>query len=378
MANSWSIVKIKAKWLMPFILMMACIDRIEFDVPKAQLQLVVEGMISDEPAPYELKISRGLGLEANVLQRIPVENVKVKLHDDAGNVEHYIEVSPGIYHTQGAIQGQVGHTYYITLETPDGKIIESTPETIKPAGEVEAIRFEFEARTRIEPYGEVAADVFNIYVDGKVDDNLENFIRWRFTGTYKVITHPQFREQWTPPYSPYKDPPPCSGYIVVEGVPGGKLEQVGPCTCCICWVNEFESTPQLSDTQLVSKGEFKNIKLSEVPINPATFHDKYLIEVEQMNLSRQVFEFFKLLREQKESASSIFQPPIGEVKGNLKSNFNGEPVIGLFWAASISRKSIYINRSDIPYLLPPIAYITEACNDYYANALTQKPQEWEQ
>lgn len=369
---------VRVKWILPIILLVACIDRIEFDIPEAQLQLVIEGMISDEPAPYELKISKGLSLEANTASRIPVENVKVKLHDDQGKAEDYIEVAPGIYHTQGIIEGELGRSYHVTLEMPDGKIIQSSPEKINPAGEIEDIRFEFEPRTTVETYGEVAADVFNIYVDAKVDNDIGNYMRWRFTGTYKVITYPKFREKWTPPYSPYKDPPACSGYIVVEGVPGGKLEKVGECSCCTCWVSEYEQTPQLSDTQLISGGEFKNIKVAEVPINPATFHEKYLIEVEQMNLSRVAFEFFKLIREQKESASSIFQPPIGEITGNLTSSENGDPVIGLFWAASIKRKFIYINRSDVPYPLPPISYITEACNDFYPNASTEKPKEWEQ
>lgn len=370
---------VKLKWVIVFIALSSCVDRIDFDAPLAENQLVIEGMISDAPGPYTVKISRALNLDSDSSARIPVGQAKIKLYDDQGNVEELIETSPGIYTTNALIQGQVGHSYYINIETLEGKIFESEPEKLNPVGEVENIKFEFEARTKFEDFGEVKADVFNILVDADGGSGDENYVRWRFKGTYKVTNYPELHYTHTPPYTPYKNPFPCSGYILLPGPTGsgGTLKQVGECTCCTCWVNQFEVAPQLSDTQLIEGNQFKNVKIGEVPITNATFHDKYLVEVEQMSLTRNSFQFFKIIRDQKESASSLFQPALGEVRGNIKPKNNNDLVIGLFWATSIKKKSLFLYPGDVPYPLLPIDFLTLPCYDFYPNSSAIKPPEWD-
>jgi hypothetical protein len=365
----------KSLWLLVFTAMSACVQRIDFNAPAAQLLTVVEGTISDSPGPYTIKVSKGLSLDESSLVGTPVRNMKIKLYDDLGNIENFNEDSPGIYKTKGIIQGKIGHAYHVVLETQEGKIFESEPDIINSSGELEKIKFEFEARTKLEKFGESNTDVFNIYVDGKSAPSDENYVRWRFTGTYKIVNNPELHQTQTPPYSPYADPWPCSGYIVVPKPPD-ILEKIGDCTCCICWINQYESIPQLSDAQFVNENQFRNIKVGEVPINDLTFSEKYLVEVEQMSLSRKAFEFFKLVRSQKEGASNLFQPPSGEIKGNIKSANSSESVIGLFWATSIKKKSIFIYSSDVPYLIPPKNIDTMPCTSY-TNSTTIKPALWE-
>lgn len=369
------------RWFVAVMLVDACVERIDFEAPPAHSQLVVEGMITDNPGPYTVKLSRAFGLDADSIVSNPVQQAQIRLYDDLGNTEDFIETTPGVYRTSGIISGQVGRAYHIRIETPEGQVFESEPDRINPVGEVEDIRFEFEPRTVVESFGEVKADVFNIYVDSRTwaEAGTEIYTRWRFTGTYEVITYPELHFTHTPPYSPYKNPFPCSGFILLPGPPGsgGTLMQVEDCTCCTCWANHFEETPQLSDTQLISGNEFRNVKVGEVPINNATFHAKYRVEVEQMSLSRTAFDFLKLVREQKENASSLFQPPSGEIRGNVKAINNNNPVIGLVWATSVTKKSIFIHRSDVPYPVTPIDFITLPCYDFYPNATATKPDNWE-
>ncbi len=340
--------------------------------------MVVEGMVADSPGPHIVKVSRGMDLNADQLEAAPVENLKIRLFDDNGESEDFAETSPGVYQTAGGIVGQVGHAYHITIETPDGKLFESEPDMLTPGGEIVEIRYEFEPRkVQVGDY-ELPNDVFNIYVDSRAAEGDENYVRWRFTGTYKAVTSPELHMTEIINYTPYKNPFPCSGYIVVEGVPGGKLEKIGDCTCCTCWVRQLEQKPQLSDNQLVSDNKFNNVKVGEVPINNVTFYEKYLLEVEQMSLSRKAFEYFRLIRTQKDGASSLFQPPSGEIRGNIRAVNSGDPVVGLFWATSLRKQSKYIHRTDVPYLLTPITFATLPCYDYYPNASAEKPAQWEE
>ena len=365
---------LKLRWLMVFMLLNACVDPIYFDAPPAQSLTVVDGFISDSPGPYTVKVSTGLSLNTLSSTRKPVEKAKIKLYDDEGNTEDFTESSPGVYMTGGIIQGQLGHSYHIVLETADGKIFESEPDRINPVGEVEQIKYEFEARTVQKSYGEVSADVFNIYVDAQAGEGDENYVRWRFTGTYKVFTFPELHMIFALEFY-YKDPIPCSGVEVAPAEVGGKLVRFADCTCCTCWINQFESVPQVSDGQFIKDNQFRNVKVGEVPINSFTFYDQYLVEVEQMSLSKTSFEFFRLIRAQKEGASSLFQPPSGQIKGNVSPVNSTEAVVGLFWATSVKAKHLFITRSDVPYLLTPMDTIPNACTGF-SNSSTDKPELW--
>lgn len=368
---------VKYPWLITFMVLMACVERIDFKVPPAKYQMVVEGMITDSTGPYTVTLSEAMNVDTDTIVRVPITRATLTLYDDQGNSESLTETSPGTYVTHGLIQGKVGRAYHIRIETLAGNIFESEPDLLFPVGELEAIRFEYEKRTVVETFGEVAADVFNIYVDASAGTEKENYVRWKFTGIYKVITEPKEHNTWNPPYLPYRNPFPCSGYILTGGAPGGLLVQVGDCECCTCWAKHFETKPQLSDMQLISGSQFRNVKVGEVPINSTTFHEKYMVEVDQMSLSRQAFEFFKLMRAQKEGSSSLFQPPSGEIRGNIRAVNNTDPVIGLFYATALQRKSIFIQKTDVPYLLTPIEFITYPCYDYFENASTTKPAGWE-
>lgn len=367
------------RWTIVLVVVSACVDQIDFESPSPQSQWIVEGFISTDPGGYTVYVSQGLELDADSVYRRPAEDVSVVLFDDEGNQEIFSEVEPGTYRTAGLIRGEVGHSYHIRVETASGKVFESAPEKIHPVGEVLNIRHELEERTEVRPFGEFRADVFNIYVDADAGPAEENYVRWKFSGTYKVLTFPEFHMIWLQGDYTFKDPLPCSGYIVVGGPmgSGGILKQIAECTCCTCWVAQYENMPQLSDTQFISNGEFRNIKVAEVPINTATFHEKYRVEVEQMSLTRAAFDFFKLVRDLKADASSLFQPPAGKLVGNIKATNSDDNVVGIFWATAISRSSVYLYPSDVPYTLAPIDFSTDACTDYYDNATTVKPEDWE-
>ncbi|NOT76008.1 MAG: DUF4249 domain-containing protein [Cyclobacteriaceae bacterium] len=363
--------RLKTQWIFTFIILGACVEPIEFKVPPAQLQTTIEGMISDGPGPYIVKISEGISLEDDSLVRVPIRNAKVKLYDDEGHIENLTENAPGDYYTGGVIQGRVGHAYHITIETSDGKLFESEPEIINPVGAIDDIRFEYESRSVEENFGTIAKDVFNIYIDSKTIPGNDNFVRWRFTGTYKVLTYPELHWIWALGYV-LPDPYPCSGWAYIGRT---YAEQVAPCSCCICWAHDYEDKPQLSDGQLISGDRFNNVKVGEVAITPASFYEKYLVDVEQMSLSKTAFEFFKLIRSQKEGSSSLFQPPSGIIKGNIKATNSSTPVVGIFWATSIKTKSIFIQRSSVPYPITQIAQIRYPCQ-WYPYATTQQPPNW--
>lgn len=354
----------------------ACVQPIEFKTRTSGVQLVVEGVITDGPGPYTVYISESLPLGERFSGRSPVSEAVVTLFDDRGNSETLVEKTEGEYESSGIIRGQVGHSYHLRIITSDQRIFESRPDTLRSIGAVENIRYEFEARTTEESFGEVAADVFNIFVDAN-SGGMTKYVRLRYTGIYQVNAAPELKMTRYSVYTPYKDPPPCSGYKVVPGPTGsgGLLEQFGECTCCECWVYEYEKKPVVFDDQLVTGNQFNNIKMGEVPISRITFSQKFLILIEEMSLNKEAFDFFKSLSGQKENAEGLFQTPAGTIRGNIEGINNDDAVVGLFYATSISSKSIYLDKSHLPYALPPMQTVADDCREYF-NGTNVKPQVW--
>lgn len=367
-------------WLIGLLMIIGCVESIEFDVPPPQELVIIEGYISDEDSEYTVTISRAIPLGADSLTQPPVENARIRLYDDENNIEDFQEVSPGVYKTGGAIRGEIGRSYHIRVELEDGTIYESTPDLMKPVGNVQEIRYEYEERLEEEHFGEVRKDVFKVYIDSDAGPGLGNFVRWRYKGVYRVVTNPELRVIVLPWSDlPLVAPRYCGGYRVA-GHPSGAgyiLLKERDCTCCECYVTQDEDAPQLSDDLLIADKQFNNIKVGEVPISNITFFDKYMVEVEQMSMTQTAFEFFKLIRIQKKEASNIFQPPSGELLGNIKALNSEDRVVGLFWATAISKKTAFIQKEEIPYPLTPFVTIPESCLIYFDNASTTKPESWQ-
>jgi hypothetical protein len=366
------------KWILIFLGTSACVEPISFEVPPPRDLVVIDGSITDAPGPYTVKIGRGLALDADSTGHSPINGAVVKLFDDQGNIENMVEEKPGQYISGGVIRGTIGHTYHITIQMPDGTTFESEPEKIHPSGAVKAIKHQFEARTDVKEFGILPADVFNVFVDAEVPitNGEEAYVRWRMTGTYLGFTYPELHTTWSQGFV-YKTPFSCSGYTVAPAEDGGILEKIAECVCCSCYITQHETKPHLSDAELVTEGQFRNIKVGEVPISGATFYDKYHVEVEQMTLSRSVFEFFKLIRSQKDAPSNLFQPAPGKLVGNIRSSNKDIVVVGIFWATSISRESIFLRQGDLPYTTPQNPFNTQPCYRTFAEATTVKPAFWE-
>jgi hypothetical protein len=364
------------KLLTTFVVVSACVDPIAFDTTEYEDVIALDGSITTEPGPYTITMSRGVTLDTDTTLTAHVAGASIVLHSDAGESEPFAEVQPGVYRTGGVITGKIGSTYHVSITMPDGATFESEPETLLMPGQVDAIHFRYEARTVEKLYGPEAADVFNIYIDASTESSGErtNFVRWRFTGTYVTETNPEKHTSTLQGFV-YKTPWECSGWVVDPAKGGGILRQDFPCACCRCWITAYEASPKLSDEALMEGGEVSDLKIAEVPINRVTFFEKYKVSVDQMNISANAFDFFKVIRTQKDGVSNLFQLPPGKITGNIRPINADYQIIGLFWAASVNRKSIYITKDDVPYKIAHDV-IPFPCTSY-GNSTATKPADWD-
>lgn len=357
------------------ILLMGCVDPANIDIPSFQYQLVVDGYITTDPGPYEVKLFRSRPLGSADLDRlIPERFSKIWIKDDQGNSESLIEVEEGVYRTSAnGIQGITGRKYHVEITTVAGKKYESVPDEIRPVGEVTSINFEF-----LEGDGDEfrEGDGFRIFADAKGVQGLDDFLRLRMVATYKAETFPERRTKVIPGSEGegirVPDPFPCSGYVNQNN----QLVKVSECTCCVCWVNEYDKIPSVADEKYIATNAFLNEELGFVPATEMTLYDKIHVEVQALSLTSETFLFWKLVKAQIEGVSNIFQPPSADIKGNIIALNSSEEALGIFWAAGIHKKSVYITQGDIPYIVEPIDTLIAPCL-FLPNSSNKKPSFWE-
>lgn len=364
--------KRKLRWTVVFVLLTACVDRITFDIPRTDPQLVVEGMITDQPGPYTVKVSRTFSTREPAFNNGSAGKSKVLLFADDVFLEELREIESGVFQTSPGTRGIIGKSYFITIDTEDGKHFISEPETLRPVGAVTDIRFKFESQVSQTANGAVNADHFNIYADGAKTSDPESYSRWRFTGTYHLHTNPELAFQIGREGQIVPTPFECSGFTS----DGSNLIYNRPCECCDCWVTEPDKSWVVSNPHDVTDSGYKSVFVGQVAINSETFYEKYHVKVEQLSLSPKAYEFYRLLAAQVEGVKSLFQPSIGEITGNIVAVGSDDRAMGYFSASAIQTRTIVIRRSDVPYAVVERTLPLRVPCTYTKGASTTKPDFW--
>ena len=367
----------------------ACVDRIFIgDENPSSFPVVIEGKITDQPGPYRISIFTGFDLE-DQFDREPVRARRVIIRDDKGNLEVLNEIEKGIYETSASgIRGTVGNVYTTEIEFSDGGIYESSPDTLLAPGSMDSLYYDFNNTGVNSPLGYLDYG-FDIFFNSSAGNNSDYFFMWTFTATFKAITFPQNRIRlgcyefegycnWVPP---------CSGYRNTSrsNVPQfAIIESVEPCTCCTCWYDLVNDIPLLAESSAQQQGNFLGMKAYRLLLDEWVFATKVYIEVKQSRLTRQAYDFWNAIKDQKLAIYNLFQPVTGKIPTVFRHVGGPERLVaGLFYASSTVQKSFYLTRDDVPNpdLIPKISatnmIFSDDCRRLFPRATTTKPVYWE-
>ena len=331
----------------------SCINRLDIILPNILPQLVVEGSITDRSGLYTEKLTY-TRKPTDYYTPPQVVAKEVAIFDNLGNKEILTQTNLGIFQTSlTGIHGQIEREYFVRIELSNGKIYESIPERINPAGEIDTAYYEFEQH---QSENEKTKYQFKIFMDSNAayDSRDENYFLWKLTGTYKVQTRPELYFDLKPGM-PQKAPRPCSGFILDDKT-NAIVVYIKPSQCCKCWANLVDKKPNLSDSYIVAKGRYKRVNMGVIPVEFWHFWDKTLVTVEQLSLSKTAFDYWKTIKDQKEGATSLFQPAFGKAHSNIFLKNGQDEVQGIFYAAAVIKKTFFLTAYDIPLgpsVIPP-------------------------
>jgi hypothetical protein len=364
--------------ILPFLLLVldACVERLDVPVATPVPALVVDGLLTDEDGPHVISLYLSSKPNMDLPAVVRVKGATVKISDDLGNEESLVENADGNYQTSAGFKGVVGRSYRLSITTSDGKKYESDLQKMAPAGTIEDMYFEYEENAINKDDVTLPQDVVKIYIDGKGLAGAPNLYRWRWNGTYGVRTYPERKQRRIPDTGVWvPDPLPCSGYVLNPVTLG--LNQVGPCVCCDCWVSEFSSTAFISKNSLNGL-DFKGLFLAQIPVEAFRFHEKYYVEAEQLSLTDEVYDFWKLVEIQQKTSGDLFQPNVVQIRGNMHSMTNSdEPVFGIFSVSAVAKRTFFLDRvNDLPKPVANIDTLVVDCRLYFKNSSNERPPFW--
>jgi hypothetical protein len=323
-----------------------CITPYETPATFSDPILVVNGLITDQPDPYQVTV--GLtSINSKITIPVYTFGASVMVFDDQGNQETLRKINDGKF--EGMMKGVVGRSYAVRVLLADGSVYESTPELLAQGQPIENVVSTYEDL----PQGSKTKGQFKTYVETTDPIEKGNYYRWTWKH-YGVQTYcALYRNDFDP--------------------------KMYAATCCdSCWnISQCETCITLANDQL-SSGKKISQHLLDIPYDSK---EPYFLSIQQLSLTKSAYQFWVALNEQINTVGGVFDPPPAAVRGNIHNvSKKDEQVLGYFGASAITTKTIFIDRANagVPPYPHSESFIITGCvpckENYFFTA--KKPEGW--
>ena len=303
--------------------------------------LVVDGMITNNPPPYTIRLSLSSPVEASYFN--PVHNFEVWVEDELGNKEVFTEADSGNYiSSSDGMQGEVGMKYKLMLHSPAGKSYESEFEKLRAAVGIDSLYTELQYRP--SDYYPYSIPGYQFYIDTHRAEDDSTYLLWQLDETYKF--HSDYKI-----YSSYDG--------ILHDIPNHD-------TLFTCWYLGSVYPFYTENTIDLNEPKFTKFPLNFVDTQTRQLSVRYSLYVSQYTIDSKAFHFWNAMLTQNAGSGELFSTQPFQLRGNISNPENPDEVIlGYFMVAGVSQKRIYVNRPHPPIdMLYPICELTSS--DYEA------------
>lgn len=314
--------------LLPFLAMcmLSCEEPFFPDIPNSEKSFyVVDGVITDQPGPYFVTISKSTDLNSD---NAFVSGANVFIEDQNGLTEKLQETESGVYRTNN-LQGAAGNEYRLRVEV-NSQEIESSWETLTNSASLDSIYYKPETKaTSDKDANEIG---LQFYADSHGTLNDPRHYRFEWDETWRVGV------SW-----------PISYDYIGNDMVANTTSNLN----IVCWKNEIFSTINLASTTDLTENTLSGHKLDFIKKRDDKFTKRYSIEVKQYWLSQKEYIFWKTLKDSNlglgGSLGNLFSRQPEKVFGNLTNISDpSTPVLGYFSASGVQSQRIFIDPQEIP------------------------------
>ncbi|MEQ9100573.1 MAG: DUF4249 domain-containing protein [Imperialibacter sp.] len=311
----------------------SCIEKIEPSPSFNNRSLVVDGLITDEWAPYTIKLSRTASLGTQITDPEPGATVVVKSSE--GQEYSFEESSPGLYQSNpDEFIGKTGRFYTLEITTKNGQHYLSDATLLKAVPPIDSVYFE--PALRLADFSGDTITGVAILVDTHDTTNTTSYYRWDWEEAWEIkVPYPNTYD-WVvwPVLIPTAE---RFGYEVPNN---HRVER--------CYSTKSSSGLLLSTSVGLAQDRISKYEVTYVSTEGYKLNSLYSIQVRQYALDEKEHHYWSELKKLSESLGTLFDPQPYDLRGNMHSiNDPAEPVLGYFSASAVSKKRLYIDRSEL-------------------------------
>ena len=301
--------------------------------------IVINGLITDEPGPYTVNLSRPVSF--NGIQSVPVQNANVYVTDENNNTFYFYETLPGVYKSdpQNFITAYYSQ-YTLHVFTKDGHNYRSTPEVLYPKGSIDSVHSVVMNKSMTvyqNGLGERVKDINGVqFVCNNSDSSESPYFR------YSNMLVVEYDKQTI--Y--YKDTLIYNHHCWIKNIPyqylnlsdiSSKQQLLGfaPLDSNYYGIHfePIDSIPRGSGAKVIVIGSISR----QIMLFAITF--------KQYHVNKDVYNYYKDVNTQMEASEKFLDPVNIQCYGNLVGISNpDEHVMGVFEVSSVSLKSYFYHK----------------------------------
>jgi hypothetical protein len=321
------------------LILNSCIDPYNFDSSRQNKVLVIEGILSDDldnPDTIKIQYSYDVG---GVVKKQPAKSSKATVFLGSTKQEvPLIEKKDGCFLPPANFKINTNEKYTLRFTLADNTQYESTPQQVIATPSITNIYESFNPKSRLSEDGKRFLSANEVFIDVQDEPAQKNFYLWQYTH-YERLSHCvtcdnqlyDFDLQSCVDKSRFpalNRPEPYYDYVCLEecyAIFRGKNINV---------FSDVASNGRLIEGRLVAKIPFYSFS-------------GCVIEVKQMCVSAETYNFYKVLESQTQTTGGLTDSPPSAIVGNIRNVNNPlEKIVGFFFVAEIKKKRLWIDRAN--------------------------------
>jgi hypothetical protein len=287
---------------------LSCVINYAPNIDDYEETLVVEGLITDQPGIYTVKISKSQPLWRRIYPR-PLKGCIVSVSDDLGHTFNLKETSfSGVYVTDAAtFRGTPGREYTLHIRTTTESVnlsYESQPVKMIPVPPVDNIYYEIKTFMQ----SGMPVQGCNVYLNAHDPSKKCKFFRWEFSETWEF-------------HLPFNFPNN------------------------ICWKSTNSEVILIKNASMIAESRITGQPVISI-VNPTDkLSVKYSILVNQFSLNEDEYNYWERLKSTTDQTGGLYDIIPGTIPNNIYCLEEPEKkVLGYFGVSAVSSKRFFIKE----------------------------------
>jgi hypothetical protein len=293
--------------LLPVLILSSCIVSFIPETDEDKDMLVVEGLITDQPGPYVIKLSKSQPLGTKESAK-PVKGWQVKVLDDIGGIYTFTEKATGTYVSDPVkFRGIVGRSYTLSIRSSNTPQLtfESLPVELKKVPPIDSIYYEKKI-LKEGTNGGLPDEGCEVYLDTHDPENKSRFYRWEFNETW------EFRLPFDVPNSR-------------------------------CWLSYNSVKINVKSTKAFAEDRVTKYPINFISNTSDRLKQKYSMLISQYSLSEDEFNYWDKLQNVTQQVGGLYDITPATIPSNIWCNEDpNELVLGYFSVSAVASKRIFI------------------------------------